>query len=258
MKTTWKKFRELLPVLTSRHLSYKTCGHVYSSCVRSAILHASETWPLTKMKLQRLQRNDRAMIRQICSIKPEDVARVSYWQRFSLRISTSFLEREGFAGLGMWRVWVVQSEQHMICRLMASGGQGGPSKHGRNWQRKTAVSGSSPQLTLKKGAPGDQVWDLLCMQLASYLERGPLMWMMPLHLHVNQKSDYDDDVIQQVWKHRRILTTALETIPALGRETDVQSPSNKAKRPISICFVWQLRNLWNTESAYVTLCTLVK
>ena len=66
-------------------------------------------------------------------------------------------EREGFAGLGMWLVRVVQSEQHMICRLTASGGQGGPSKHGRSWQRKTAVSGSSPQLTLKKGAPGDQV-----------------------------------------------------------------------------------------------------
>ena len=73
---TFKKFRELLPVLTSRHLSYKTRGHVYSSCVRSAMLHASETWPLTKTNLQRLQRNDRAMIRQICSIKPEDVARV--------------------------------------------------------------------------------------------------------------------------------------------------------------------------------------
>ena len=64
------------PVLTSRHLSYKTRGHVYSSCVRSAMLHASETWPLTKTNLQRLQRNDRAMIRQICSIKPEDVTRV--------------------------------------------------------------------------------------------------------------------------------------------------------------------------------------
>ena len=95
----------------------------------------------------------------------------------------------------MWRVRVVQSEQHMICRLTASGGQGGPSKHGRNWQRKTAVSGSSPQLTLKKGAPGDQVWDLPCVQLASYLERGPLMWIMPLHLHVNQKSDYDYDIL---------------------------------------------------------------
>ena len=76
VKTAWKKFRELLPVLTSRHLSYKTRGHVYSSCMQSAMLHASETWPLTKTNLQRLQRNDRAMIRQVCSIKPDHVARV--------------------------------------------------------------------------------------------------------------------------------------------------------------------------------------
>ena len=76
VKTAWKKFRELLPVLTSRHLSYKTSDHVYSSCVRNAMLHASETWPLTKTNLQCLQRNDRAMIRQICSIKAEDVATV--------------------------------------------------------------------------------------------------------------------------------------------------------------------------------------
>ena len=76
VKTAWKKFRELLPVLTSRHVYYKTRGHVYSSCMRSAMLHASETWPLTKTNMQQLQRNDRAMIRQICSIKPEDVATV--------------------------------------------------------------------------------------------------------------------------------------------------------------------------------------
>ena len=76
VKTAWKKFRELLPVLTSRNPSYKTRGHVYISCVLSAMLHASETWPLTKMNLQCLQCNDRAMIRQICSIKPEDVTTV--------------------------------------------------------------------------------------------------------------------------------------------------------------------------------------
>ena len=76
VKTTWKKLRELLPVLTSRFLSYKTCGHVYSSCVLSSMLDASETWPITKTNLQRLQRNDRTMIRQICRIKPEDVATV--------------------------------------------------------------------------------------------------------------------------------------------------------------------------------------
>ena len=38
-----------------------------------AELHAIEIWPLTETNLQR---NDRAMIRQICSIKPEDVAMV--------------------------------------------------------------------------------------------------------------------------------------------------------------------------------------
>ena len=40
------------------------------------MLYASETWPLTKTNLQRLQRNDKAMIRQICNIQPEDVATV--------------------------------------------------------------------------------------------------------------------------------------------------------------------------------------
>ena len=34
------------------------------------------------------------------------------------------------------------------------------------------------------------------MQLASYLEGDPLMLMMPLHLHVNQKSDYDDELVK--------------------------------------------------------------
>ena len=33
MKTAWKKFKELTPVLSSRHLSLKTRGHVYSSCL---------------------------------------------------------------------------------------------------------------------------------------------------------------------------------------------------------------------------------
>ena len=63
VKTAWKKFKELKPVLSSRHLSFKTCGLVYSTCVRSAMLH-------------RLQRNDRAMIRQTCNVKPQDTATI--------------------------------------------------------------------------------------------------------------------------------------------------------------------------------------
>ena len=76
VKTAWKKFKELLPVLSSHHLSFKTCGRVYRSCVRSGMQQASETLPLTKPNLQRLQRNDRAMIRQICNVKPQDIVTI--------------------------------------------------------------------------------------------------------------------------------------------------------------------------------------
>ena len=31
------------------------------------------------------------------------------------------------------------------------------------------------------------------MQQASYLEGGPLMWMLSLYLHINQESCDDDD-----------------------------------------------------------------
>ena len=66
VKTAWKKFKDLLPVLSSRHLSFKTRGGVYSS------LCAERNAPC-QPNLQHLQRNDRAMIRQICNVRPQDI-----------------------------------------------------------------------------------------------------------------------------------------------------------------------------------------
>ena len=195
VKTAWKKFRELLPVLTSRHLSYKTRGHVYSSCVRSAMLHASETWPLTKTNLQHLQRNDRAMIRQICNIKPENVARVRSSEllaKLQVEDLDLILRERRLRWFGHVEHWSGAIRTAYDMQIDGKRGAGRPKQTWKKLTEKDCLSGSSPQLTLKKGAPGGQVWDLLCMQLASYLEKGPLMWMMPLHLHVNQKSDYDD------------------------------------------------------------------
>ena len=78
-----EKFKELKPVLSSRHLSFKTRGRVYSTCVQSAMLHASETWPVTKPCLQHLQRNDREMIRQICNVKPQNTATIRSIELFA-------------------------------------------------------------------------------------------------------------------------------------------------------------------------------
>ena len=71
-KSAWGKFRQLLPLLTARSISFKTKGRVFDSCVRSAMLHASETWPMSSAALHRLRRNERAMIRWICGVKLSD------------------------------------------------------------------------------------------------------------------------------------------------------------------------------------------
>ena len=69
IKSAWKKFRELLPILTNRGISLKTRGSIFSSAVRRILLHASETWAVTVEDCNRLLRTDNAMIRWICSTR---------------------------------------------------------------------------------------------------------------------------------------------------------------------------------------------
>ena len=49
----WNKFRQL--VLTNRDISLIRKGRLYSSCVRSSMLHGSETWPVRKENEMALQ-----------------------------------------------------------------------------------------------------------------------------------------------------------------------------------------------------------
>ena len=44
----WNKFRQLVPLLTNKDVSLIMRGRLYSSCVRSSMLHLSETWPVRK------------------------------------------------------------------------------------------------------------------------------------------------------------------------------------------------------------------
>ena len=62
-KCAWGKFRQLLLLLTNRNLPLLTRGRVYSTCVRSVMLHAAETWAMTAATINQMRRNDRAMIR---------------------------------------------------------------------------------------------------------------------------------------------------------------------------------------------------
>jgi len=46
----WNEFRHLVPLLTNKDISLTVRGRLYSSCVRSSMLHGGETWPARKDK----------------------------------------------------------------------------------------------------------------------------------------------------------------------------------------------------------------
>ena len=43
IRVCWNKFRQLVPLLTNKDVSLIMRGRLYSSCVRSSMLHGSET-----------------------------------------------------------------------------------------------------------------------------------------------------------------------------------------------------------------------
>ena len=48
IRNSWNKFRQLVPLITNKDVSLIIRGRLYSSCVRSSMLHESETWPVRK------------------------------------------------------------------------------------------------------------------------------------------------------------------------------------------------------------------
>ena len=63
---------ELLPLLTPTTISLARRGKLYDSCVRGTLIHASQSSPLRREKVQRLLRNEQKMLRWMLKIKAED------------------------------------------------------------------------------------------------------------------------------------------------------------------------------------------
>jgi len=66
------KFRQLVPLLTNKDVSLIMRGRLYSSCVRSSMLHGSEAWPVRKENEVALQRAEMRMVRWMCGVKLKD------------------------------------------------------------------------------------------------------------------------------------------------------------------------------------------
>ena len=98
------------------------------------------------------------------------------WKREPLALISKMLFYYKLTSMDTWHAPTVHSRQPVTYRLIESVSLGGPRWHGSSWQRGIAESGSSRLLTPMIDTPGDLVWDLPCVQQASYLEGGPPMW----------------------------------------------------------------------------------
>jgi len=59
-------------LLTDKDISLIRRGKLYSICVRSSMLHGSETWPVRKENEMVLQRAEMRMVTWMCGIKLKD------------------------------------------------------------------------------------------------------------------------------------------------------------------------------------------
>ena len=98
----WGKFRKLLPVLTTRHISPRILDKVYEVCIRSAMLHGSKTWGAKDRVLQ--SRNYCAII---CGIKDRDKT-LSLLQKLDIEDITSVLRCRRLR-------WYGQVQWSMLC-----------------------------------------------------------------------------------------------------------------------------------------------
>jgi len=59
-------------MLTNKDISLIVRGRLYSSCVRSSMLHGSETWPVRKENEVALQRAEMRTVRWMCGVELQD------------------------------------------------------------------------------------------------------------------------------------------------------------------------------------------
>ena len=109
--SAWGKFRELLPILTSRALSYITRGQIYSTYIRTVLWYASECWAPNINDLLKLQRNDRAMIRRTCNVRLKDhISSDSLLRKLGINNIQTLLR---YNRLRCWTAWTWKTEEDM-------------------------------------------------------------------------------------------------------------------------------------------------
>ena len=106
------------PLLTSQAIPLKSRGKVFSGCIRIVMLCGSESWTLTTADVQRLQRNERAMIRWICKVKirdkisPDSLLNKLHLKNLDITLQTNHLR--WFGHVCRSDDWIKKCTQHEV------------------------------------------------------------------------------------------------------------------------------------------------
>ena len=133
----WMKFRECGELLLGRRFSLKMKGMVYRSCVRSAMLHGSETWCLRENEMVILRRTERAMVRSMCGVKLVD--RKNTEELMKMLGLKETLDKMAKANGVRWYGHVVRRDDESILKKAMMFEVNGPRKRGRpkqTWKKQ--------------------------------------------------------------------------------------------------------------------------
>jgi len=138
VRCAWGKFRELSPLLTSRGVSLKVKGKLYSACVQCVMIYGSETWAMKLEDMQRLERTEKMMIRWMCGVTLKDKNSSEELRNKLGIVSVSDIVRRGRL---RWFGHVERkdaSDWVSACRDMVVVGQRGRGRGRKTWKQCVA------------------------------------------------------------------------------------------------------------------------
>ena len=62
----WRRFRQLLPIMTNCGILLRNLGNIFSSCIRKSLLYGCETWPASSKTIHCLISTENSMVHWIC------------------------------------------------------------------------------------------------------------------------------------------------------------------------------------------------
>jgi hypothetical protein len=146
VRSGWKKFQDLAPVLTLRGASLKLKGKIYSICVRRAMVYGSETWPVKVEDMNRLERAEKSMMRRMCGVTLSDKVPSD---ELRARLGIESISRVVTSGRLRWFGHVERKEEGdwvKDCTEMKVAGESGKGRPRKTWNE--CVKGDLKRLRL--------------------------------------------------------------------------------------------------------------